>query len=61
MLCQLSGTYLNHFVLLTVLQLLNLNWKHIYVQNDNDSVPSNSVPSKVEINMIKLYINIFKL
>ena len=54
MLCQLSGTnYLNQFVFLTVLQLLNLIWNHIYFQNDIDSVPSKVV--------IKLYIYIFKL
>ena len=49
MLCQISGTnYLNHFVLLTVLKLLNLIWKHIYFQNDIVSVPSKVV--------IKLFI-----
>ena len=49
MLCQISGTnYLNHFVLLTVLKLLNLIWKHIYFQNDIVSIPSKVV--------IKLFI-----
>ena len=44
MLCQIYGTiYLNHFVLLTVLKLLNLIWKHIYFQNDIVSVPSREV------------------
>ena len=50
----LSGiNYLNYYVFLTVLQLLNLIWKHIYFQNDNDSVNFKLV--------IKLYIYMFKL
>ena len=49
MLCQISGTNnLNLFVLLTVLKLLNLIWKHIYFQNYIVSVPSKVV--------IKLFI-----